>query len=521
MRRALHVLIPAALTAVMVVPAMSQVRLGPGGASKPSAPETRERKGPPVKPPRKPAAPTVHRVVITPAAEPDLPLKYLLLPPYEKRKAGNSVPFYYRAILSLKDQPKDALKPFWDNYDRWMDASPAKFPKEKVKPFLKKFGSMFAELKIAAHREKTDWSWRLQDETGLEAISFLLPEVQEVRSLARLLVLKIRLEIAEGRYDDAVGSLQIGYRLSRDVAKPPTLINALVGIAIASLMDAEVLRMAGAPDAPNLYWALSKLPRPLIDMQPAMQYEMALPMKMFPSLKDAETADHSPEEWGRILGDAFLKLEYVNVGVPSGRLMKKKLISRLGMAGLAMRGYPRAKRDLIKWGYDAKRVEAMPVGQVIAIHQARTYRYMYQEQMKWSHLPYYQARAGIARSEARLKEEGYFGSMGQTREILPLAALLLPAVSNAQMAGARLDSKTAGLQVLEAIRMYAAANDGALPKDLGDIKQVPVPKNPLTDEPFPYTSDGRNAVLLIPAPQGQPARVGWQLEISVRKKATN
>ena len=137
--------------------------------------------------------------------------------------------------------------------------------------------------------------------------------------------------------------------------------------------------------------------------------------------------------------------------------------------------------------------------------------------MKWSHLPHHIARPRVLAAEAKLKREGYFGPAGRSRELIPLAALLLPAALQAQTASARLDARISGLQVLEAIRMYAADHDGQLPTSLTDISKVPIPNNPLTGQPFPYHKSQDRAVLQIPAPSGQPAVVGWRLEITIRK----
>jgi|GEM_PF-119534 len=503
-------------------PKSGGVRLGPKGPYTPAPRETTQAQATaspgsvkPPAPPLDPNKPETFQITITPAAEPELPLQYALLPKYEDVQPGNSVPFYYRAVLKWKDRPKEGTRPFHDNYDRWMDASPSTFPAREVREFLKRYRGLFAELQTAAHREQTEWSWRLKDLKGTDAIAFLLPELQESRQLGRLLYLKARLEIAERRYDDAIKTLQIGYKLCRDVAEPPTLINDLVGIAVASMMTAQVREIIGSPNSPNLYWALSKLPRPFIDMEPALRYEVSIPMKLFPAMKDAETAEHSPEEWSRLLAQAFaFALESSGASRMRGNRM---LQARLGIAGLAMKGYPRAKRDLVAWGFDPKRVDAMPVGQVIAIHQARIYRYMYQEMMKWSNLPYHQALVGLRKSERKLKDEGYLAPAGTGREIIPLAALLLPAVWQAQKASARLDSRITGLQVLEAIRMYAAGHNGKLPDSLADIRDVPVPVNPVTGQPYPYHFAADKAVLEIPAAPGDPARVGWRFEITVRK----
>ena len=108
--------------------------------------------------------------------------------------------------------------------------------------------------------------------------------MQELRGLGRFLALKARLEIAEGRLQNALETLKVGYQLAHDVAIPPTLINDLVGIAIANLMNNQLIELIKAPGSPNMYWAIAQLPDPFIDMQPAMEYEKLLPVKMFPFL---------------------------------------------------------------------------------------------------------------------------------------------------------------------------------------------------------------------------------------------
>lgn len=496
----------------------SQVRLGPRGPQfvKPQPKPQPGKKKLPARPPADPNQPHVFKLNVTPAGEPALPLKYSLLPPYETIQPGNSVPFYYRALLTERERPETRNLEFWENkYDPWLQAPLAQFPRSEVREFLKPYDSMFEEMRTAAHREQTDWSWRLRDMKGLRAISFLMPEMQSSRQLARMLNLKIRLEIAEGRYEDAIESLQIGYKLAKDVGQPPTLINELVGVAIASIMSEEVIQLIGAPDAPNLYWALARLEQPYIDMRPAIRYEMTMPGKVFPSLKEAETADHTPREWGRIVGDATYNLF---VALRGGADDSRKLLqSRLAATGLVLRRYTQAKRDLAQWGYDPRRVEQMPVGQVVAIHEARLYRYISQELTKWSYLPYHEVRSKLRRSQEKLKREGYLAPGMQSREIIPLASMLLPAVSAAHEAGVRLDSRIAVLRVVEAVRMHAANNDGKLPATLDDITLVPVPRNPRDNQPFAYRFDGERAVLDLPAPPRQPARVGWRFVITVKK----
>lgn len=500
--------------------AVSQVRLGPQGPEfvQPKPKQEPGKKAKPVRMEPNPDEPKLYKLTVSPAAEPDLPLTYSLIPPHDKLKEGNSVPFYYRAVLAEQNlKSLTSKQEFWEEkYDPWLDADLTDLPKDEVRKFLNSYEGVFRETQTAAFRKQTDWSWRLDDKEGISAIYFFLEEIQQSRQLARLLKLKIRLELAEGRYADAVETMQVGNKLARDVTAPPILICDLVGVAIATIINEEVIHLIGAPDSPNLYWALTQMQQPFIDVRPSLQYELKLPGKLFPALENAETAEHSPQEWRRMLGEAFTKLQTVQRGSDSGD-SQQKLQSQLAVTGLVLRGYPRARRDLIEWGYSRERVDKMPVGQVVAVHQARLYRYISQEFMKWSYIPFHEGRSRIKETEEKLKREGYLGPTMQSREIIPVAGLLTPAVSLAFEASMRLDSRLAVLRAVEAIRMHAAENDGKLPATLDEITVVPVPNNPRDNKPFPYRFDGTTATIELPAAPGQPANIGWRFAITVRK----
>jgi hypothetical protein len=80
---------------------------------------------------------------------------------------------------------------------------------------------------------------------------------------------------------------------------------------------------------------------------------------------------------------------------------------------------------------------------------------------------------------------------------LPVVAILLPAIRSVNEATIRRETSTAADRVIEAIRMQAAKNGGTLPQSLTDITIVPVPDDPRTAKPFPYTVHGDTAVLEV------------------------
>ncbi|HTN75534.1 MAG TPA: hypothetical protein VL096_09815 [Pirellulaceae bacterium] len=439
---------------------------------------------------------------VTPAAEPRPALLYSLWTPDRELKAGNSAPYYYRAMLSNSQRAEGIRKAFPPEKINWLEVPLRELPLADVERYIEQHEAVLLELTRATECERCDWELRLKDLRGLDTINFLLHDFQEMRNLSRLIAYKARAEIAQKKFDDAARSLRMGYRIAHDVGQVPLLINGLIGVAISATMDQVVVDWINTPDAPNLYWAIKQLPHPLINMRAAMQYEMNLPYQIFPFLLDAETKERSSEEWQRVVTETLREFNamqsYENKSVPAWQLQL------LGTAAL-LKAYPQAKQDLIASGWEAAKVEKLPVAQVVAIQASRSYRYTYQEMFKWSLLPYAEARVRMRDSEQRLVKEGYLGQPLQGKEFIPIASLLLPATQSAAIALARHERNQAVLETLEALRMHAAERN-AWPKTLSDVTCVPAPNNPFTAQPFDYRLENGVAVLEETSGEGDPRR---------------
>ena len=460
----------------------------------------------------------VVKLALTPAAEPRPALRYRLLPDDLKRRPGNAATYYYRAMIDLPGVLKYVHDTYGEDFDRWREMPLDELPKEKIHKCLESFqGAILQSLVEATHRESCDWDLQEQALEGIDAIAFLLPEYQQIRYLGRMLALRARLEIAERRFDDALFTMQMCYQMGRDTGKPRFLVTGLIGMAQARVMNGQLLALIEAPGSPNLYWAIAGLPRPLVDLRPAVQLEISLGPRMFPILRDAETADRSPDQWRELLARTMRDLSSVG----SGSFLGGKWAAGeeyLTATALVLKGYPDAKRELIASGMSREEVEAMPVGQVVAIQAARGYQYIADEFEKWSLLPYWQAIEKMRQTDAKLWKEGYLGPRS-SREIFPIASLLLPATTAALGASVRLERDLAALQTIEAIRMYAANHGGRLPAALDDITAVPVPMNPLTNQPLPYRLNGDTAILDVPPPPGRLARrAGRRYEITIARE---
>ena len=127
---------------------------------------------------------------------------------------------------------------------------------------------------------------------------------------------------------------------------------------------------------------------------------------------------------------------------------------------------------------------------------------------KWANVPYPDARAGLRRANQQLQQ-----LKEDQQEGIPLASWFLPAVDKVFVTQARTDRQIAALRCIEAIRLHVAAHDGRLPRQLSEITEVPVPRDPVTGEPFEYRIDGDRATLIARPPAGdsQPPPLHYEL----------
>jgi hypothetical protein len=436
-------------------------------------------------------------------------LKYCLLPSFLDCRPGNAAVLWNRIPAERHAFFTDLEKPggTWDRIEDWMQV-PLGDPREKQLRDERDHGQSiadaiqnvpYADMVRAARYESCDWQLPMHEGN---AFSILIPELQQLRTFARLLAAKAHLEIAEGKYDQAVETLQTGFALARDAAKGPTLIHALVGNACAALMSEQVEKLAQRRDAPNLYWALSALPQTLIDFRPGFDAECHGLFLEFPELRDVDKKDLAPQEWTKLLDKAMYRL--------AGLGFAGEIPTQVPAVALALQGYPVAKQYLIDNGRPAAEVEAMPVAKVILIYTVQRYQELHDETFKAIFLPYADGYKSLMEGEKTLKL-----AVGRHEEVIPFAAMLLPAIIKTKTAETRSQWTIARLRIFEALRIYAAGHDGKLPDKLEDITEVPIPRNPFDDKPFFYHCDGNRAVLdCADGPPGVP----WRYEITMQPK---
>jgi hypothetical protein len=445
---------------------------------------------------------------VSPAAAPVPALRYRLYPSEMERKPGNAVPIYLRFAHERSDAQRKELS---DKPDEWNKLPLDKLPLAEVKKFLDEHRLRYnlRQLDLGARRKSADWNYTL--DAG-DPVGLLLPDAQEMRRYAPILVLKARVEIAEGRYADAVRTLETGFSFSQQVGNGDFLIQSLVGVACASQMTNEVLEFVGRPEAPNLYWALSVLPRPLIDMRHANEYEQAMLEMQFPDLADLDRP-RTPEQWDGALVRVRKEMERLVKLEQEGGTPPKPLKAGTTAADPADKSpdLPAARKYLTDVaGLKAASVEAMPPAQVLLLYLSHLYHGARDDVFRGAYLPFPEGIPIVRESRERLK------NLPDT-EAARVARWFLPAVGGVQLAQVRLERYLAALRTIEALRMHAAAHGGELPDRLDQVTVVPVPNDPATGKPFEYRRDGATATLISRIPGEPLEKAGLRYRVTVRK----
>jgi hypothetical protein len=416
------------------------------------------------------------RLTIRQAPAPVPALKYQLLPPTDEMSPGNAVQAYYRAF----SPDWFANEPNAEQINKALATPLSDLPRKELKAISN--SAQLREVDLAARREYCDWE--MIERIKKEGIGLLLPDVQGLRQLATMLACRARLEIADGQFDKATYTLRTGMAMGKHVGDALTFINALVGVAICQAMLKQVEELIQAPNSPNLYWALAELPRPYIDLRASAQAEKIVLLATIPALKDLAGGPLRPDQQKTLRN----QVNYVAGIWEDGPNATDWRIQPGYPALVLMKLYPEARRALIAQGRTPDEVEAMPVVQVVLLRSLQQYERLRDDLFKWIPLPYWQASPGIERLNKELLQAR------DNFEGVPFISLL-PAIGKVCRTTARLDQRIAALRCVEAIRLYAAGHDGKLPASLSDIKEVPVPDDPMTGKPFDYKMDGNKAIL--------------------------
>src|SRR5262249_50405450 len=239
----------------------------------------------------------VAHFVLHPADVPYVPLKYRMLPTFIEQTPGNAATHYFRAAeMWANHPPYQSAK---DKISDWCELPLDKLrSNQEAQDFFNGCPTMHWDvMRLAAHRDHCDWELPIRE----YHISTHIPELQKIRDLARLIAFKARIEMSRGQIDDALDTLKTGMSMARHAGQGQTLVNSLVAVAMEGMMLNQLGELIENPKCPNLYWTLSVLPDPFIDMHANLDAENDFVYLLLPELRDIRTARRTDTEWDAAL----------------------------------------------------------------------------------------------------------------------------------------------------------------------------------------------------------------------------
>jgi hypothetical protein len=415
-------------------------------------------------------------------------MKYRLLPAEYELQKGNAAPILLRLCWEQIPYFSKVVPTFSEYLD--VPLGDARLRSEH------EIFAFYRALKRAAYRRTADWEYPIGEEP---AVGIILSDVQGARFLVgNGLAVWIRQRLARGQLAEAREGILVGLAVSRHYARTPFIITQLVCSHIDSLMLSRLEELVSQPDCPNLYWALSALPRPLIDVRPSIELEQRFLEMTVPGLGDLDQIK-SPDQWTtRAEGVLKYFLEVGSAGlVPSDSI--KPIVTRLEK---------HARTELSGWfAGGPPRIAQMSGSEAVV----RWLIHVNQEHsQEASALMSLEPPAAIPRLAALEKQIAQFYS--------ELGLSNLYGISNTPsffLSTRRLERQIDALRVVEAIRDYAARHDRQLPASLDAITETPIPVDPLTGQPFHYEVRADEATL---SAEGFPAKGRVIAEIRYRIK---
>ena len=432
------------------------------------------------------------KIVLSATAEPTPALKYLFWKSPALRQPGNVNAMVSRALIMYLSHPNRS----------GLDSQYAKLS-ERFTELTDPTAIDDLRAHVATQREILDTLYEacsldsielrstLRSKKGVEVLSANISEVQNLRSLARLVQVDASLAIMEHQYDKAIKAIGAGFRLA-EFAKSSgdaNLISGLVSIAISGMSFDLVEKLSQQVDAPNLYWALASLPEELWSQRSSIEGESASMSRiLYPLLEPAE-ANMTESNWLNRLVQAAEAVVETNglsdamTASSDDKARKSNLATaQLAVGALLLMFTDRGSEELISSGQLADQVQRMSAAEILTRCTQLSFERTRDNLFKWSLLPSH-GKVYSGKECQRFSEEM------RSDFIVPanvLLGLLVPALQAADSASMRCSTTHKQLLLHEALRAHAAAHNGKLPASLDGLEPVPSWPNPDTQKLFEY-----------------------------------
>jgi hypothetical protein len=254
-------------------------------------------------------------------------------------------------------------------------------------------------------------------------------------------------------------------------------------VAIVGMMHDEFfLEWIRSPGSPNLYAALAEIP-PYYDSRGVIATELRFPEYTLPALKEIDRRAFTADE--------AIQLAKSALAIDSRRFsgsLKDDAARRVDLAAWALQAYDESYRELTASGFSAELLDQMPVLQVALLGRWQRYQAIRDDLYKWAALAY------VVDRDLALRKQNEIHQVAR-KTAVPFDAFLPPLGATYQ-ARLRQHRFLSVLRAIEALRLYAARH-GKWPEALADVRDVPVPHDPVTNAPFVYQASDNNATLIM------------------------
>jgi hypothetical protein len=430
---------------------------------------------------------------VQPMPAPAPALKYQLLPELRELKPGNSAQNYLKCFMEQRYFffTKEAAA----ERARYQTMPLGELPADKLRHYG---GSALRQADWAARLDSLDWQTLERVQNG--GIGSLPDELGPLQDLAAALNVRFRAEVAGRHFDDALGTAKTMFALARQLGEHPTEVANLVGLWIAHLSLGTLEEMIQQSGCPNLYWALTDLPTPLVDLRKGVQGDRTLvAADMRPLRDDSPMTDAEIEKFVSHLS-GVIGFAREQSGLAPRRL-RSGLRARANDSELVLA----ARQRLIEAGFRSELVNMFSPTQAILLDEKRDYEIQRDERIKLLAVPLWQSNSSVGDKEGKSNWGGLFAD-------------LLPHIAKLRQTQGSQEQQIAILRYVEALRIYAAGHDGKLPAKLSDIP-VPLPIDPVTGQLFVYTVDGATAQIRGRSPESdeKDLRRNVHYEVSIHK----
>src|SRR5262245_13784542 len=170
---------------------------------------------------------TIVRLDVEAKAAPKPALRYQLLPEVRELKPGTALSLYLKCFMEQNAfyHSKEAE----ENRSKWLEMPLKDLPLEKVRDYG---GRPLRFADEAARKERIEW--QISEDIRKDGVHVILSDIQKMRSLTAALKVRLRGEIAEKRFDDAIGTIKTLLGMARHLGEHPTLIGNLIAMSIVS-----------------------------------------------------------------------------------------------------------------------------------------------------------------------------------------------------------------------------------------------------------------------------------------------